>query len=70
MIGVAGYLLLRHGYPRSGIALLALYACYGLDGLVHYALAPISAHTAATNVTIVLEAVTAILLLSVLATRK
>ena len=48
-IGVIGYRLRHRG-------LLALYACYALDGLAHYALAPISAHTTMMNLTIWLEA--------------
>ena len=48
-IGVIGCWL-RHR------ALLVLYACYALDGLAHYVLAPMSAHTTMMNVTIWLEA--------------
>ncbi|HEY8248967.1 MAG TPA: hypothetical protein VIG70_00035 [Burkholderiales bacterium] len=48
-IGVIGYRLRHRG-------LLVLYACYALDGLVHYALAPMSAHTPMMNTTIWLEA--------------
>src|SRR5262245_49966981 len=44
-VGAAGYFLLRRGYRLAGIVLLILYAAYGLDGLVHYALAPAAAHT-------------------------
>ena len=43
--------------------LLVAYAAAGLDGLGHYGLAPASAHTAAMNATIGLEAATAALLL-------
>jgi len=42
-----GYWLLTRGYRLAGVALLIIYGCYGLDGLVHYALAPASAHSAA-----------------------
>jgi hypothetical protein len=57
-IGLIGYRLRHRG-------LLVLYACYGLDGLVHYALAPMSAHTTMMNLTIWLEAATAAALLGV-----
>jgi hypothetical protein len=56
LIGAAGYVLLRQGYRVLGLVLLGAYACYGLDGLAHYALAPMSAHTAAMNLSIWLEA--------------
>ena len=36
--------------------LLVGYAVYALDGLAHYLLAPVSAHTLAMNLTIWLEA--------------
>ena len=58
------------GYFTHRVGLMALYGIYCLDGLAHYALAPIVAHSAAMNVTIVLEAVTAVFLLGVLAARK
>jgi hypothetical protein len=58
-IGLAGLLWYR--------PLLFLYALLGLYGLAHYALAPFSTHSLAMNVTILLEAVTASLLLISLA---
>jgi hypothetical protein len=61
-IGAAGVLLFFRG--RSiGLALIALYAVLGFGGLDHYALAPISAHTAAMNATIWLEMATGMILL-------
>jgi hypothetical protein len=62
-IGVIGYRLRHRG-------LLVLYACYGLDGLAHYALAPMSAHTPMMNITIWLEAAAAAALLIVLFRRR
>lgn len=62
--GLAGYGLLRRGHRLAGLAVLAVYALLGFDGLGHYALAPASAHTAAMNVTIWLETATAGLLLA------
>ena len=51
-LGVAGYLLLSKGFVRLGLALIALWAALGFDGLAHYSLAPVGAHTLAMNVTI------------------
>jgi hypothetical protein len=62
-IGFAGYLLLRRGYRLPGLILLAVYGCYGLDSLAHYALAPLSAHALTMNLSIWLEAATATALL-------
>jgi len=62
-IGTCGYVLLRRRHPRAGLSVLAVYALLGLDGLLHYSRAPISAHTLAMNLTIWTEAVTAALLL-------
>lgn len=56
LIGVAGFVLLQRGFRLLGLVLLIAYACYGLDGLAHYALAPMSAHSAAMNLSIWLEA--------------
>jgi hypothetical protein len=62
-LGLAGYLLLRRGYRLAGALLLGAYAAAGFDSLGHYGLAPASAHSAAMNATILLEACTAALLL-------
>jgi len=62
-IGAMGLLLARSRYAAPGLLLVALYACLGFDGLEHYALAPISAHTIAMNATIGCEVVAAALLL-------
>jgi hypothetical protein len=63
-LGLAGYLLLRHGRARAGLLLLALYAACGFDGLLHYTRAPFAAHTATMNVTILTEVAAAALLLT------
>lgn len=55
-LGVLGYVLAARGRRRAGLLLLALYGAYGLNALAHYWLAPAAAHGAATNATIVLEA--------------
>jgi hypothetical protein len=68
-IGVAGYFLVWRGYQIAGFAVLAIYAVIGFDGLAHYGLAPISAHSAMMNFTIWLEVATAAVLLAVVAAR-
>jgi hypothetical protein len=45
------------------MALVAIWAVLGFDGLAHYSAAPFSAHTAAMNLTIWLEVGSAALLL-------
>jgi hypothetical protein len=59
--GLVGYLLYRTGRASSGLALLAVYAALGLDGLLHYTRAPAAAHSAAMNLTIWLEVAAATL---------
>ena len=59
VLGLGGYLLYRRGHTVLGLALLALYTALGFDGLLHYGRAPMSAHTAAMNITIWTEVVTA-----------
>jgi hypothetical protein len=58
-IALAGWIAVGRGHARAGLAAIALYAALGFDGLGHYALAPVSAHSLAMNLTIALEAVTA-----------
>ena len=64
MIGLSGYVLLRR-QRLIGLGLLALYGALGLDGLLHYSRAPMSAHTFDMNVTIWTEVVAASLVLLV-----
>jgi hypothetical protein len=54
-IGLAGYLLMRFGQRMLGLAVTAVYAGLGFDGLLHYTLAPMSAHSFAMNLTILTE---------------
>jgi hypothetical protein len=61
-IGALGVWLLLRG-RTAGLVLIAIYALLGFGGLDHYTLAPVSAHTLAMNTTILLETVTAIVLL-------
>ncbi len=63
MVGLVGYLLVRGGYRIAGLVVVAVYGALGLDGLGHYGLAPLSAHTFTMNLTIWLEAATALLVL-------
>ena len=63
-VGLGGYVLLRAGWQRTGLALIGAYALTGFLGLAHYYVAPIAAHTLAMNATIGLEAVAAALLLA------
>lgn len=62
-IGLTGYFLLRYGKRFIGLLIVAVYAGIGFDGLGHYSLAPMSAHTLAMNVTIWMEAITAAIVL-------
>lgn len=62
-IGVVGLWLARGKYPLVGLILVAAYALLGFDGLGHYAVAPMSAHTFTMNFSIWTEVVAAALLL-------
>ena len=57
-VGVLGWWLRRR-------LLVALYACYGLASLGHYAVAPLSAHTPTMHLTILFEIAAAAALLFV-----
>ena len=59
-IGLAGYVLVRSGYRLAGQVVIAVYGALGFDGLGHYSLAPLSAHTFTMNLTIGLEAAAAL----------
>ena len=58
-IGAAGFALHRAGWKLTGLLLLGLYAGLGFAGLLHYARAPVGAHSATMNFTIWLEVVSA-----------
>lgn len=62
-IGVIGYFLFHFGQRLIGLVTVAVYGAIGLDGLGHYTLAPMSAHTLTMNFTIWLEAITAAIVL-------
>jgi len=64
VVGLVGYLLLRAGWQRTGLALIGAYALTGFLGLAHYYVAPIAAHTLAMNASIWLEVLAAALLLA------
>jgi len=55
-IGLLGYWLLYRGWRVLGYVALLAFAAYAMDGLLHYTRAPLGAHTAAMNATILLEA--------------
>jgi hypothetical protein len=57
--GVLGYLLYWRVSRVAGLITIGAYAVLGLGGLDHYTVAPVSAHTVAMNLTILLEVVTA-----------
>jgi hypothetical protein len=61
--GLVGYLLYTRMTRAGGLITIAVYAAFGLAGLDHYTVAPVSAHTVAMNLTILLEAATAVGLL-------
>jgi hypothetical protein len=67
-IGVAGVVLLRWRHELPGLLILGIYAAFGLYGLAHYTLAPVSEHTTAANVSIWLEVASALVLLAIVAT--
>lgn len=62
-IGVVGLWLAHGKYPLLGLILVSAYALLGFDGLGHYAVAPMSAHTFTMNFTIWAEVVAAAFLL-------
>ena len=64
LIGVVGMVLLWCGFRRIGTLLLMLYAALGFDGLLHYSLAPMAAHTFAMNFTIWFEVVAGALVIA------
>lgn len=68
-VGGVGASLVQRGYESIGLILLAVYAALGLDSLGHYVVAPISAHTAMMNATILLEVGAAALVLLEVARR-
>ena len=61
-IGVLGCAALLGGFRKLGLLVLAVYAAMGFDGLAHYCLAPISAHSLGMNFTIWFEVLAAALL--------
>jgi hypothetical protein len=61
-VGALGYLLLRVSRV-AGLITISVYALFGLGGLDHYTIAPVSAHTVAMNLTILLESAASAVLL-------
>jgi uncharacterized membrane protein len=63
-VGIAGYLCYQFRRFVPGLLLLGIYAAAGLDGLLHYTLAPMKSHTHTMNFTIWFEVVVAAVLLA------
>jgi len=61
-IGVLGYALYRRGRELSGLVVIAAFAMFGFDGLLHYTRAPLSDHSTVMNMTIWTEVVAAAVL--------
>lgn len=59
VLGAVGLFLVTRGLTRMGLLLIAVHAILGMDSLGHYVVAPMSAHTVAMNLTILLEVGTA-----------
>jgi hypothetical protein len=66
-VGVAGYWLYRSVSRGLGLLVIAVYALFGFDGLGHYTLAPMAAHTFAMNASILTEVAAAAVLLGYVA---
>ena len=62
-VGALGYVLYRRVSRVAGRVAIAAYAVLGFGGFDHYTVAPVSAHTLAMNLTILLEGATAAILL-------
>jgi hypothetical protein len=62
-IGALGLIVARSRLAVAGFVLVAIYAMFGLDGLGHYVLAPMSAHSLTMNLTIWCEVAAAAALL-------
>ena len=63
-VGALGWLVTRSRWPLPGLLLIGAWAGLGFDGLAHYSLAPMSAHSLAMNLTIWSEVLAAALLLA------
>jgi hypothetical protein len=68
-VGLVGYLLLKRGHQFWGLAVVAIYAAIGFDGLLHYTLAPMGAHSWGMNLSIWFEVVTAAVLFALVLMR-
>ena len=62
-VGALGYLLYARVSRVAGLITISVYAMFGLGGLDHYTIAPVSAHTVAMNLTILLESAASAVLL-------
>ena len=64
--GTFGYWLYRQGSRVVGLAVIGVYTLLGFAGLDHYAVAPLSSHSMAMNITILAEVIAASVLLIVI----
>ena len=62
-VGVLGYWLYRKVSRGFGLVVIGIYALFGFDGLGHYTLAPMGAHTFSMNASILAEVAAAAALL-------
>lgn len=62
-VGLFGWWMLQRNWGVAGALVLSGYALLGLDSLGHYVVAPMAAHTAIMNVTILAEVTCAALVL-------
>lgn len=62
-VGALGYFLYARVSRVAGLITISVYAMFGLGGLDHYTIAPVSAHTVAMNLTILLESAASAVLL-------
>ena len=62
--GACGGILLYLGFKKTGFLTLGIYGGLGLDGLMHYSLAPMRAHSMGMNVSIWAEVISGAALLA------
>jgi hypothetical protein len=63
-VGVVGLALTLTRARLAGLAIVGIYGLLGLDGLGHYAVASMSAHTLTMNASIWLEAATGMMVMA------
>lgn len=66
--GILGWTLFQSRFRVMGLLVLCVYAGLGMDSLGHYVLAPLAAHGAMMNATILMEVTAAALVFAAAAT--